>query len=117
MTPEQIKSELNHFTGTEHYYKHPFGILFTDGVKFLAEECQSYWLIDLVASYQVEESVMKEPFQVFKLTVNKDHSAKVEISDGNDNILHLQIIDYTDFPLDQIQLWCIDKICILPSEY
>jgi hypothetical protein len=117
MTPEQIKDELRNFTGTEHYYKHPFGILFSDGLKFLCDEAQCYWLLDLVASYQVEESVMNEPFQVFKLTVNKDHSALVEISDGNDNILQHQFIEYTDFCLDEMIIWCIDKICILPSEY
>lgn len=114
---EEILETLPCFTGTEHYYKHPFGITFTDGCKFLADSAESYWLLDLVASYQYEPKVKDEEFQVFKLKVNDDKSALVEISDGNHNILMTQEIEYTDFPLSEIELWCIDKICILPSEY
>lgn len=116
-TKEELLISLQCFTGTEHYYKHPFGIKFTDGVKYLADECQCYWLLDIVASYQFDINVKNEDFQVFKLKVNEDHSALVEISDGNHNILMTQEIEYTDFPLQEIELWCIDKICILPSEY
>lgn len=114
---EEILDALPSFTGTEYYYKHPFGIKFTDGVKFLATECQCFWFLDIVASYQYEPKVKDEEFQVFKLKVNEDHSALVEISDGNHNILATQELEFTDFPLEEIELWCIDKVCILPSEY
>jgi hypothetical protein len=116
-TVKEIKDNLPCFTGTEHYYSYYFGIKFTDGVKYLAEACEAFWLIDIVASYQTDPKIKNEGFQVYKLKVNEDKSAVVEISDGNDNILATQEIEFTDFPLDEISLWCIDKICILPSEY
>lgn len=115
-TKEEILNTLPCFTGTEHYYKHPFGIKFTDGVKYLADECQCYWLLDIVASYQFDTNVKNE-FQVFKLRVNEDKTALIEISDGNHNVLATQDLEFTDFPLERIELWCIDNVCILPSEY
>jgi hypothetical protein len=113
----QIKEELDQFCGTEHYYKHLYGIVYTDGVKFLADECQCFWLISLVVSYQFEPKIKAEEFQVYKLTVNADHSAKVEITDGNYKILATQEIEFTDFPLSEITLWFTNNVLYLPSEH
>lgn len=106
------------FNGTENYYKHElFNIKYTDGIKYLAEVADCYWLIDLVASYQYEPKFKDERFMVYHLKVNKDLSATVKISDGDENILGMQDIEYTDFPLSEIKLWFVDGILILPSEY
>ena len=114
---KEIKDSLNLFTGTEHYYQHPFGILYTDGVKFLADSCACYWLIDAVASWQYDELVKQTEFQVYKLKVNEDKSAVLNIEDGNYNIIQTQAIEYTDFPLDSIELWFTNNVCYLPSEH
>ncbi len=45
------QAELAQFTGTEQYYKHLGGLVYTDGVKYLAEKAGSYWLLDIIASY------------------------------------------------------------------
>ena len=116
-TPEQILDNLSQFTGTVHYYKHPFGIMFTDGVKFLADECQCFWLIDAVASWQYDKKVKKEEFQVFKLKVNEDKSAVLNIEDGNYNIIAKQDIEFTDFMLSEMELWFSNSVCYLPSEH
>lgn len=42
LTIERLKTELLGFTGSECYYKHPFGLLYTDGVKHLAEFAGAY---------------------------------------------------------------------------
>ena len=114
----EIKANLSQFTGSEHYYKILGGIMYTDSLKYLAETCQCYWFLDVICSHALSNpKVNKEPFQVYKLTVNANHSAIVEISDGNDNILDKQRIEFTDFPLDSITVWCIDGIILSPSEY
>lgn len=113
---EEIQNNLPYFTGTEHYYQYNFGIKLTDGVKYLADSCDCYWLLDIVASYQVDEKIKNEEFQVYKLNV-KDNSAVLEITDGNYNILATQEIEYTDFPLDEITIWFTDDVILLPSEY
>ena len=114
---EEIKEMLNQFTGTENYYRHPFGIKFTDGIKTLADECQCYWLIDIVASYQFEKKVKEQEFQVYKLKVHEDKSATLNIEDGNCNIIATQEIEFTDFPLDEIEIWFSNGVCYLPSEH
>lgn len=116
MSNEEIKSALTQFTGTATYYKHPFGLHYTDGIKFLADECKCYWLIDFVASWQIDAKVRAEEFQVYKMTV-KDSQATINIEDGNDNVIRSQEIEYTDFPLDEITLWFSNGVLYLPTEH
>jgi hypothetical protein len=116
-TPAQIKNELEQFIGSINFYKHTFGIIYTDGIKFLADECQCYWLIDVVASYQYHDKVKEQEFQVYKLKVNADKSASINIEDGNYNIVASQDIEYTDFPLSEIEIWFCNNTCYLPSEH
>src|SRR3990167_5297686 len=74
MNPEELESELLSFSGTENWYRHPFGIVYTDGVQFLAEQAQAYWLIDAIASHQHTAKVRREPFQVWTLQVGVDRA-------------------------------------------
>ena len=111
--------ELQEFHGTENYYKHSLikNIHYTDGVKYMAETADAFWLIDIVVSYQTESKIRDQHFQVYSLKVNDDRTAKVTITDGNDNVLASQEIEFTDFPIDEISIWCVDGIILLPSEY
>ncbi|MCB8789014.1 DUF6876 family protein [Planktothrix agardhii] len=45
LTAEQLKTELSQFNGTENYYKHSLGFSYTDGINFLAENAECYWLL------------------------------------------------------------------------
>lgn len=117
-------TDLNHFTGTEKYYRYLAGLKLTDGVKYLAEEAKAYWLLDIIASYQTKPSIRKEHFQVWELKLSLDnaatgkHAAVVTMkTDTNNPLLVKQEIDYTDFPLDSITLWLIDGVILLTSEY
>jgi hypothetical protein len=123
------QADLNRFTGTEAYYRwsalYPNFVL-TDGAKYVAEEGKAYWLMDVIASWQAEPKVNKERFQVWILTVDDGARAEVVAEDGNGHVLALQMIGYTDFPLQQIKLyasyrgWHQDDrymVILLPSEY
>ena len=103
MTTQEIQENLSHFHGSEQFYKHLFGMVYTEGVQFVAEQCKAYWLIDLVASY-LPQFVGKEDFITYKLKV-EDETGFVSIQDGNYNVLASQDIEYTDFPLDEIEIW------------
>lgn len=118
-TEQEIKSELANFTGTTEWYRHTFGMLYTQGIRYLAEAAEAFWMLDLVESWQFEKSVREQEFQVFKLTVNKDRSAIVSIEDGNDNVIGTQAIEMTFFPLDSITLFYnnVEQILYLPSEH
>ena len=58
--------------GSENFYCHrPSLMLYTDGVKDMAEACQAYWLIDLIISHQCKKAVNLERFQVWELKREK----------------------------------------------
>ena len=115
MNARKLKKELTHFTGTEKYYQ-SMAVKFTDCVYFLAENAGAFWLIDLIGSYQHE--LRDIPFQLWELRVNDDKTAAIECrEDTGMTTLVRQEIPYTDFPLEEIQLYCIDGILLLPSEY
>ena len=71
---------LARFTGSEIKFKHWLGkIEYTEGVKFLADKAQAYWLIDAVVSYQSKSLLQQYPelteFQLWQLEVNEDKTA------------------------------------------
>ncbi len=115
-----IEQQLSLFTGTEHYYRMRANMLITDGVKFLAEQANCFWLLDLYWSHLTGIDFDQHPFTVLKMAVLKS-AAIVHIEDGNDKILATQFIDYTDFPLASMRLYgCWEDgqwIVMLTSEY
>jgi hypothetical protein len=132
-TVNEILNNLAQFTGTEKYYRYsplfPF-MLLTDGTRYLAESCDCYWLIDLIASMQLDRLIKEheqlQSLQFWKLTVNDDRSATVICEWDSEQIVYSQKIDYTDFPLNEARIWVQPYhssqqgkhfVAHLPSEY
>jgi hypothetical protein len=116
---KSLNDELYGFTGTELYYK--YSVLFpdyllTDGIKYAAEHYGLYWFIDIVCSYQGEEKIKKEEFQVWTLKRTTGNAFQVTADDGNENILQTQEIEFSDFSMDNFKVFLSDKIIFLPSE-
>ena len=111
------QSDLSQFTGTDHYYKYMFGAVLTDGVKFLCDGGY-YWLADLIMSWQAEIKNRHglQPFQVWTLK-KKESGWIARCEDGNNNYLASQEIEYSDSVLDVVEVWLIDNVMLLPSEY
>jgi hypothetical protein len=123
MTPEELQSQLAGFYGSENLYyrSNPILIYYTDGIKWLQENANCYWLTDLIASYQTTEFKVANNRQFWKLVVT-DNSAIITCDDGDGNVSVTQSIDYTDFPLPDLSIWVEiqeeGRIFIyLPSEY
>jgi len=110
-----LKAELKQFTGSDNFYRNK-GYVQTEGVTHLAEQAQAYWLIDYILSYQLDSKFRLQPFQVWKMIV-QDNSASVTVEDGNKNEIAKLTIEFTDFPLEEITLWLVDKTLLLPNEY
>ena len=114
------KTELAQFTGTENWYRHPIArnILYTDGIQYLAEKAGAYWLIDEIAFNQMQPSIRKEEFQTWKLSVDLEKSTAIlTCDDGNNRIVFSKKIEYTDFPLQEIRIFFVNNVILLPSEY
>lgn len=119
-TKQFTKADLAQFTGTENWYRHPIvrTVIYTDGIKFLAEQAGAYWLIDEIAFSQSLKNVKAEEFQVWKLSVDLEKSRGVlTCDDGNNNIIYKKHIQYTDFPLDEIRIYFVNNVILLTSEY
>jgi hypothetical protein len=120
LTATQLQQQLAQFTGTESFYKILPLFVVTDGVKYLMEAANCYWLAQLYGLHLVGIDFNEEPFTVLKLT-RKKQGAIVRIEDGNGGLLIEQKIDYTDLVLDSVTLYACwaDKhwVCMLTSEY
>ena len=113
-----IEQALAQHSGSLQRFRHwAKRIIYTPGVGDMAAICGAYWLIDLVASHQVTPSVRAEEFQVWTLTVADDRTALAVGDDGNGREVARQVIEFTDFPLDEIKLYLDQGTLMLPGEY
>ncbi len=113
-TRQEIQKGLAQCYCSEMYYKNKvLKFQYTEGIHYLWNSCDSYWLLITISSHN-----RKEPFQVWELQKFDDNSALLTMKEdsGLPNIVE-QKIPYTDFPLDSIKLYLIDGILLLPSEY
>ena len=142
LNPEEIKSNLRQFTGTEKYYRYSNlfpDFLLTDGTKYLCEAAECYWLMDLIASWQTEPQVKNHPklqqIQFWTLEVDLEKQKGVVRCDWDTGKPVIdQAIPYTDFPWQSQRIWVqphsipnnssgtlrwkrIGWIAHLPSEY
>jgi hypothetical protein len=116
--PKALLQELAYFTGDLDRYRHwTRRLIYTPGIQHLAEKAGAYWLIDLVASWQMQPNVAAEYFQVWTLVVRPDQTATATATGENQAVLTSQDIPHTDFPLAEITVWLVDGTLLLPSEY
>lgn len=119
MSAEEIQTALAQFTGTEQYFRHYTGrLVYTDGVRFLADAARCYWFLDLIASWQDrarEDSGLAE-FQLWQLTVDTPTAVAICLRDTADEVFR-QEIAYTDCPLREIKLYLEGNVLLLPSEH
>jgi uncharacterized protein DUF6876 len=120
MNTGEIQSGLDQFNGSETIYRHVFNRLcYTEGVKYLAEAAEAYWLIDAIASYQGQ--LAGEGFQLWHLKRSGGGATLTARTDSDQPAMVTQEIEYTDFPLDEIKLYCCEgaghHVLMLPGEY
>jgi hypothetical protein len=122
LTNKQALNNLGQFTGTDQYHRH-LNLLCTDGVMFLAQNADCFWLLDAIASYQTKLTANPRlrDFQLWKLIVHRDRTfnpAVLTCTDGDtaDSIV-TQTIEATDFPLPSIRLYVESGVLLLPSEH
>lgn len=124
MSTEKItEANLAQYTGSECLYRHWLPrIVYTEGVKFLADNGAA-WLVDVVASHQINRKVRSEEFQswTLKKCKTKPDAALIVCTDGNETKLCCQRIPYTDFPNQEQKLYAVwngeQRVIMLPSEY
>ncbi len=126
------QAELREFTGDDIRYRHAFArsVIYTPGVKHLAERASAYWLLDdiaiLTVSRELKRAAVKNPLvadmQFWILTVAQDQTALLTCGDGNKgHPVYSQRIPFTDFPLPSVEVWAAFDgqhwTLYLPSEH
>jgi hypothetical protein len=127
-----LLNELQYFTGDLERWEHAIyrNLIYTPGIRHLAERAGAFWLIDAIASWlpspQFQAAVQGDSrigdIHFWNLTVGDDRSATLTtVADAGEEAFIRQEIKYTDFPLEEINLYCafdgVHWTLMLPSEY
>ncbi len=130
-TSRLTHADLRQFTGDLIRYKHPLNpqVIYSPGVRYVAEKGKAYWLIDAIASYfgspemqaaQRHDYRLRE-MQFWRLKVIDKSAVLVAEADSGETPFIQQEIEYTDFPLEQIDIWAafdgLHWTLYLPSEH
>jgi len=129
LNAEELQKGLQQFTGTEQYFKHPFGLNYTDGIYYLSRNTNAYWLVDAIASHQqkLRQNQRLAEFQLWLFVVGNAHEfikpklAAVltcweDTPSADTKPVVRQDIHYTDFPLQEITLYVQESVLMLPGE-
>lgn len=89
--------------GSDGFHRHPLArkLIYTDGIKFVADTLGAWWFVDAIASYiATSEAVRREDFQVWTLhdSTGASYKTRLVCDDGNGREIIAQEISYTDFP-------------------
>ena len=109
-------SDLSHFTGDPERYIHFWNkhVIYTPGIKCLAEKASAHWLVDAIASYYgtnlmkaaIAEDERLSSLHFWTLQVAEDNSATLVLqADSGEEPAITQDIPFTDFPIEQIRIW------------
>ena len=119
MEQNALRAELRQFTGSEEFYRHFTNvIIYTEGVKFLAQRARLYWLIDLIASLQpraLRDRALRE-FQLWELRIANGKAALVCLRDSDDEAFRVPL-KFADSALDYVRLYLEGGTLMLPSEH
>ena len=127
----KILNELNNFNGTEQYHRasYLYDLNLTDGIQFLREKLNCYWLIDIVGSIQHKAKIIdNQSFIIHRIKVNEDKSFifksyrdydsnKTEQENDTEYLLYEQAEQYTEFKLNEFEFYQIGNVLLLKSEY
>lgn len=132
MRPRLTAEDLARFTGDLDRYAHTLNrrVIYTPGVRHMAEAGGAYWLIDAIASYigsselraaAAEDERLAE-LHFWRLTVTEDDGATLTCrADADVPPAIVQAIPFTDFPLPVIDIWAAFDgrhwTLYLPSEH
>lgn len=117
------ESDLRQFHGTEQWFQHwTRALIYTEGIHYL-EQNGAGWLVDAIASYQLDPKLNKgdlRDFQLWELKVKDNTGVLTCRADSGVKPVVTQNFEYTDFPLAEITLYVeageAGRVLMLTSE-
>jgi len=128
---QDILNDLEQFTGTEQYHRASIfnDLKLTDGINYLRNGLNCFWLIDIVGSIQHLPKIIDNiNFIIHKIKVNEDKSFifksyrdyDIKLTEQENDLKYLlyeQKADYTDFKLNDFEFYQVGEVLLLKSEY
>lgn len=102
------------YNGTDTYWKHPLGLLYTDSIRDFCRDKAAYWTLDVIAPYL--HIFKKYEFLVLWFDVVGNHCSLYVREDSDTPDVFRQEIEFTDMPVS-IKLYLCDGILMFPSDY
>lgn len=126
-TVDELNRYLSRHTGTLNYYREGFTkLVYTDGIKDLADTLDAYWLISdigVVAKMKFRDV----SFQIWRIVVKDDDSAVLTMrEDTNEPVRYRQKYDLVDLPVGTFEFYVmhgsldsktLEFIALLKTEY
>lgn len=124
--PEKQMPDLSMHYGSSEFYQHWLPLwngkklVYTEGIKDLAEKVGAYWLIDAIASHQSRGlHRITQGMQFWTIEVFGDRSCVLRcVKDSGHKPCVEQRIEYTDFPRtpEPFRIWVENDTIYLPQE-
>lgn len=122
-TAAELQAFIAQVNGFETHYRHLLsGMSFSEGVKFVADAAGAYSLIDLILIASKFEHLQGkcEGLEFWTLTTKNGQGELIctdgGIGGGEANVVFSEKIPFTDFPLEEIELYNDGGILCLPGE-
>lgn len=129
--PTLTHNHLRRFTGDLERFRHWIArsVIFTPGVKHVAERAGAYWLIDelvfAITGNAIQRAGRTDPrvleMHFWRLEVDGGSATLFARADSDADPFYRKVIQYTDFPLDHIEIWAAFDgehwTLYLPSEH
>lgn len=123
MSATFTENDLRNFQGTSQWFRHwTRALLYTEGIHYL-EQNGAGWLVDAIASYQIDPRLNKgdlKDFQLWELKVKEGKGVLTCKADSGCKPVITQKFDFTDFPLAEIKFYVeageAGRVLMLPSE-
>ena len=115
---DALRWQLAQFRRSEKNYSHPSQALaYTAGVKFLAERCGLFWLIDVIAAWQWR--ALREPdlavIRFWQLRPIGSRRVLLCMRDSESLVFALPVTEHPS-QLDYVGLYVEFSVLMLPSE-
>lgn len=122
LTRQELQLGLSQFTTIDGWYHHCLQqFVFTDGVKWLCDRTQCSGVLTAIAYYQFRIKLQYsslEPFQIWHVKCLEDGVGVLTCkAPETSKVFIRKELDSLDHSLDDLTLWLVNGMLLLPTEY
>lgn len=113
LTHEQLHTELQRFTGSVEYFAYN-GVYLTEGVRYLAERAQCFWLLDII--WSIHAMINTRERVICRLEMKEGNTAIFTATEYLGEAIYIQEVIAPDFPAKFVEIYVADGLLYLARE-